>query len=76
MIPSKAPSDDSDNVKHKLMHAFWHACPSFERSLIIKIIENPDPLSNKSFIEAIKESCGQVRLCVAECILGLVTKTD
>ena len=56
--PPSKPSDDTDNVRNKLMHAFWHACPSFDRALIIKIIENPELLSQKSFIETIKESSG------------------
>ena len=56
--PTSKPSDDSDNIRHKLMHAFWHAYPSFDRPLIIKIIENPELLSQKSFIETIKESSG------------------
>ena len=71
-----APKDNNENLRHKLLHAFFHAYPGLKRSTVDMILDHPEKLGQNSFIEAVSTLSERVRKDVAECIIDCVQKSE
>lgn len=76
LAPQTPPGPNSSNFRHKVFHAFWHACKKLDRDILEVIFDHVELLGESSFIDAISSTSKHVRVKVANTLVKHLMATN